>query len=108
MNSLFLAGGAIVGAAIIGRGVYNFLTRKPTIILVEDYHDDDDEGDEGFLTVGPRIILKDQLRDSRFKWRTIDALSVAVDLTHDETRTHLVAMGAIRSRRDKEVYRLPD
>ena len=57
-------------------------------------------------TADPETAIQDAFADSRFTWRSIEALSKASGLSVDQTRTLLANMGARRNSGDKEVYTL--
>lgn len=53
-----------------------------------------------------KTTLRRMLSDPRFTWRSIGSLASAINATAGETRQLLAAIGARKSRREKEVYTL--
>lgn len=53
-----------------------------------------------------KASLRGMLHDPRFTWRSIGALASGINATAGETRQLLAAIGARKSRKEKEVYTL--
>lgn len=55
---------------------------------------------------GRKETLRVMLIDPRFTWRSIGSLASGINATAGETRQLLAAIGARKSRKQKEVYTL--